>query len=191
MNTGLLVLCYCCLQAAFIWARFIVFRIVRPAPLGVRVIEVSTLLCMGAGIVLMAGRAGRSAAWDGVALATACASAAVFGWALASVRRRQLSAAFSTDQPVELLRCGAFGFVRNPFYLAYLLAHALPLLVSRSAWALLPLAWMGTLYVHAVRREERKFMSSPLAADWLRYAQATGRFVPRLRLPRKRERGLT
>lgn len=189
MTTVLLVLCFVGLQAGFIWARFTVFRIDGPAPRGVRVIEASTLLCITLGVWFIAARGAQPAVLGTAALAVACASAAMFTWALRSVRRRQLSAAFSNDTPAELLRSGAFGLVRNPFYLAYLLAHALPVVASFSAWALLPLAWMGLLYHRAVQLEERKFLSSTLAAEWRGYARRTGRFLPRLPLRRKRREG--
>lgn len=191
MTTALLILCFVSLQAAFIWARFAVFRVDGPAPPGVRVIEASTLLCMVLGIVLIARRSAAHAVVDAAALVLACTSAAMFAWALRSVRRQQLSAAFSRDMPAELLCRGAFGFVRNPFYVAYLLAHAVPLLASRQAWALLPLAWMALLYRRAAQMEEAKFLASPLATNWSRYAQATGRFLPRLPLRRKRQRSPT
>jgi protein-S-isoprenylcysteine O-methyltransferase Ste14 len=191
MISLLLILCFVGLQAAFIWARYAVFRIDGPTPPGVRVVEASTLSCIGLGAAFIATRDAGPAVLDMAALAVGCASAALFGWALHSVRRWQLSAAFSSDMPAELLRTGAFGFVRNPFYLSYLLAHALPLLVSRSAWALLPLGWMALLYHRAVQMEERKFKASPLAAEWRHYAQTTGRFVPRLPLGRKRQQSPT
>jgi protein-S-isoprenylcysteine O-methyltransferase Ste14 len=173
------------LQAAFIWARYAVFRIDGPATPGVRVIEVSTVSSMALGFWLIASRTAGPSALDAAALGLASASAALFFWAVRGVRRHQLSAAFSTDLPTELLRSGAFRFVRNPFYLAYLLAHAVPFAASRSAWALLPLAWMALLYRRAVRMEERKFLESPLAAQWQRYAQVTGRFLPRLPVGRR------
>ena len=191
MTTALLIQCFVGLQAAFIWARFTVFRVDGPAPPGVRVIEVSTLLCIALGIIFIARRSAGHVVLDAAALAMAFTSGAIFAWALRSVRRRQLSAAFSSDMPAELLRGGAFGFVRNPFYLAYLLAHALPLAASRSAWAALPLAWMALLYGRAVRMEERKFLASPFSVEWVRYAQTTGRFLPRLPLRRKRQQSLT
>ena len=180
MITALLLLSYIGLQAGFVWARYAVFRIDGPTPPGVRVIEVSTLLSIALGIALIAGRHAGLAVADAAALALAGASAAMFGWALRSVRRRQLSAAFSRDLPAELLRTGAFGFVRNPFYRAYLLAHAVPLLAARSAWGLLPLAGMALVYRRAVQLEERKFVASPLGAEWQRYALSTGRFLPHL-----------
>jgi protein-S-isoprenylcysteine O-methyltransferase Ste14 len=102
-----------------------------------------------------------------------------------------LSVVFADDMPTELLRDGAFGLVRNPFYLAYLLAHALPFVATRSAWSLLPLAWMAMLYRLAVAVEERKFLDSPLAAEWQQYAREAGRFLPKLPLRRKQKESLT
>ncbi len=183
MTTSLLLLCFLGLQGAFIWARYTVFRIDGPTPPGARVVEVSTVLCIGVGMGLIASRS--------AAQAVACASAFMFSWAVRSVRRWQLSAAFSKDMPAELLRSGAFGFVRNPFYSAYLLAHAVPLVGTRSLWALVPLACMAMLYRRAVSVEERKFLDSPLEAEWQQYARDTGRFLPRLPLRRKQRESLT
>lgn len=167
------------LHAAFAWARLAHFRIEGAPPLGVRVIEVSSVCSVLMGGALMLHRPGPNALCDGMALALSLASAVLFGWGLRTTRRAQLSAAFSRDQPTELLTTGAFRVARNPFYLSYILAHAAPLFAARSLWAVLPWVWMTTVYVRAVRVEERKFMASALAADYQRYCQRTGRFWPR------------
>jgi protein-S-isoprenylcysteine O-methyltransferase Ste14 len=190
MNTALLLFCFLGLQAAFIWARYTVFRIDGPTPPGARLVEVSTVLCIGVGMGLIASRSVVQAVLDVASLAVVCASALMFSWAVRSVRRWQLSAAFSIDMPAELLRGGAFGFVRNPFYLAYLLAHAVPLVGARSVWALLPMAWMAMLYRRAVAVEERKFLNSALAVEWQQYAREIGRFLPKLPLRGKQKESL-
>jgi protein-S-isoprenylcysteine O-methyltransferase Ste14 len=178
--TSLLLVCFLSLQGLFIWARWERFRVTGPTPRGVRLIEASTLVCIGAGTALISQRVNGQLVADGFALTIAFASAAMFRWGCASVKPMQLSAAFSPDAPVELVRCGAFRFIRNPFYLSYILAQAVPLLASRSGWALIPLIWMGGLYWRAAVIEERKFLGSPLAQEYREYVRQTGRFVPRI-----------
>jgi len=177
--TAIAILCYLGLQASFIWARYTRFRVQGPTPRGVRVIEASTLACMALGVWLIAGRAGGHPVVDTAALALALCSALVFAWGCRSVRPMQLAAAFSPDAPAELVRDGAFRLVRNPFYLSYILAHAVPLPASRSAWSLVPLLWMAALYARAAALEERKFLLGPLAGEYRAYARCTGRFLPR------------
>ena len=67
-----------------------------------------------------------------------------------------------------------------PMLCGYLLAHAMPVLASRSPWSLLPLAWMVCIYLRAALLEERKFLNSPLANQYRCYQRRTGRFAPRL-----------
>lgn len=179
--TTVLVLCFVGLQAAFIWARYAVFRIDGPTPRAVRLIEVSATVCLVGGAWLTARRAHGSPLLDALALMMALHAAALFAWAVASVRPRQLSAAFSPDAPVELLQHGPYAYVRNPFYLAYMLGFALPAVASRSIWGALLAAWMAVIYWRAVRMEEAKFLAGPLADDFQRYCERTGRFLPRLR----------
>jgi protein-S-isoprenylcysteine O-methyltransferase Ste14 len=168
------------LQAAFVWARFAIFRIDGPVPAGVRLIEASATASIAIGAALIVARSTDDNWLDVLALVAGVASAALFAWGLRSVRPMQLTAAFSTDMPADLLRTGAFAFVRNPFYLAYIIAHALPVAASRSVWAIPAALWMGAIYTHAAILEERKFLASPQADDFRRYAAETGRFFPRL-----------
>lgn len=178
--TATLLLAFLALHAAFAWARFAVFRIDGDTPAGVRLIEAATTASVAAGAVLIGSRDGDHPACDALAGLLAAASAALFAWALSGVRRGQLTAAFSGDRPRQLITRGAFRWVRHPFYLAYLLGHALPWLAARSVWALPGLLLMAAIYWRAATLEERKFLASPLAAAWRRYRRRTGRFLPRL-----------
>lgn len=178
--TTFLFACLICLHASFLWARIAFFRIDGPTPPGVRLIEAvgTASVLMGAALTLQ--RDGHHLGSDLLALGVAALSATLFAWALRSVQRRQLTAAFSADAPHELVTSGAFRHIRNPFYTSYLLAHAMPVFASRSAWSLLPLAWMGAIYLRAALFEEQKFLAGPLADDFRRYRRRTGRFTPRL-----------
>jgi protein-S-isoprenylcysteine O-methyltransferase Ste14 len=166
------------LHGLFIWARFAVFRIDGKPPRGVRVLEWSAVSCILVGLVAIALRDGPDAGCDAASAAVAVFSGGVFVWAATTVKRNRLTAAFSDDTPQELITAGPFRWVRNPFYLSYLLAYTQALLAARSWWAVLPLAWMAGVYAAAVWREERKFLRSPLAYRYREYARRTGRFLP-------------
>jgi len=178
--TDLVIFGFLALQASFIWARYTRFRVRGATPPGVRVVEWSTVACIALGVWLIAQREDGQAFAVGAAFVLVLGSAAMFAWACRSVRPMQLAAAFTPDPPVELVRDGAFRMVRNPFYLSYILAHSVPLAASRSPWALVPLLWMTVLYHRAARLEERRFLASPLAGEYLAYARRTGRFLPRM-----------
>jgi protein-S-isoprenylcysteine O-methyltransferase Ste14 len=148
------------LQAGFIWARYRHFRVHGATPQGVRLIELSAIGGLALGAFLMA-------------------AASLFAWALTSTRPRQLSVAFADDAPTELVTTGAFALVRNPFYVAYMSAFAIPWAASGSVWGFAFAVWMAFVYRRAALAEEQKFLSSPLAGDFERYAASTGRFLPR------------
>ena len=179
--TAALLVAYVALHAAFTWGRIAVFRIDGPTPLGVRAIEHCAAASIALGATLIAVRPDGHAGLDCLALLLAVASASLFAWGVATVQRKQLTAAFSADMPMSLVTRGPFRYVRNPFYLAYIIAHAIPLFVSRSPWALPGLLTMTAIYVRAVLLEERKFLHSDLAPAWRAYQRSTGRFLPRLR----------
>lgn len=179
MTAGLLA-AYLALHAAFIWGRIAVFRIDGPTPPGVRVIEHCAAISIALGATLIAFRSTGHMSLDCLGLVLAVTSAALFAWGVATVDRKQLTAAFSADAPLALVTRGPFRYVRNPFYLAYIIAHAIPLFATRSPWALPGLLVMSAIYVRAALLEERKFLRSDLAPAWRAYQRRTGRFLPRL-----------
>ena len=177
--TAMLVVTLVAVHSSFLWARVVYFRIDGPTHFGVRVIEMagSASVLIGAALILV--RSGDYVWTDTAALLVSGLSAALFVWGLRTVRRGQLTAAFSTDAPVEIVSTGAYRRIRNPFYMSYLLAHAMPVLASRSPWSLLPLACMVCIYLRAALLEERKFLNSPLANQYRCYQRRSGRFTPR------------
>lgn len=176
---ALLVTTYLALQAAVIVWRYRLFRIDGRTPRGARVIEWITLACIVTNVGLLSARPPAPLSIDAIALSAAASAGALLAWARRTVRPRQLSAAFSPDLPTELIARGPYRFVRNPFYLAYLLGHAVPLVATRSPWAALGWVVMLLIYRHAALLEERKFLGSALADEYRRYAGQTGRFLPR------------
>lgn len=176
--TKLLLVLNLSLHGAFIWGRYAVFRAHTRTPLGTRVIEVSALVCIVSGASLIAKRNRPDRVLELLAVTIAIFSGALFAWGVAAARRGRLTHAFSEDVPTELITAGPFRFVRNPFYLSYILAYFQALLASSSLWAAIPLAWMAALYLRAARVEEKKFLASPLGGEYRRYAAQTGRFLP-------------
>ena len=172
---------YLALHAAFTWGRIALFRIDGPTPPGVRLIEHCAAASIALGATLIAIRPGGHLSLDCLGLVLSVTSAGLFAWGVATVQRKQLTAAFSADLPLSLITQGPFRYVRNPFYLAYIIAHAVPLVASRSPWALPGLLVMSAIYVRATLLEERKFLRSDLAPAWRAYQRSTGRFLPRLR----------
>jgi len=166
------------LHSLFIWGRFAVFRLESPKPCGVWLIEGAAMASILAGWMLIGLRDGVQAMTDWIAVAVALASGGLFLWGLRTVRQHRLTAAFSDDVPQELITTGPFRFVRNPFYLSYLLAYCHAVCASQSWLAAIPLAIMAAIYATAARFEERKFLRSELAGAYQKYARRTGRFLP-------------
>lgn len=84
------------------------------------------------------------------------------------------------DAPPVLRRDGPFGMVRNPLYLAYLVAAAAPALVA--ARPLLLLTWLACLAALLIRadQEERR-LHAQLGPAYAAYCAEVPRLWPRLR----------
>jgi protein-S-isoprenylcysteine O-methyltransferase Ste14 len=176
--TSLLLTANLLLHSAFIWGRFAVFRLGDRLSPGAKLIQICALLSMLFDAVLITGRAGSNAVLDCLAMGISAVSGVLFVWAVRTTGLQRLTAIFSHDAPVELIVAGPFRFVRNPFYLAYLLVYLQALVASRSFWAALPLVGMGALYHRAAIVEEKKFLCSCLASQYRGYIAKTGRFLP-------------
>src|SRR5689334_15056133 len=94
------------LHSAFIWGRFAVFRIGDRLSPGAKVVQISALICILFDAVLIAGRAGRHAVLDGLAIGIAVMSGVLFAWAVCTTGLQRLTAVFSDDSPVELVLSG-------------------------------------------------------------------------------------
>lgn len=143
---------------------------------------------------LVGGLALISAAWHVYAVASAgtgplrCIAAiglnvfaiGLFFAAVGSCRRRSLTAIFETDLPCQLLCEGPFGYVRHPFYTAYILFWVSGWIASGSAIAFLSAVAMSVTYVWAATKEEEKFRVSRLAAEHAEYCRRTGFMLPRV-----------
>ncbi len=115
------------------------------------------------------------------AAALLAASAALFAWSVASVRGTRLPFIHDSGSADELVSSGAFGFVRNPFYLSYLFAYAAVIPATSSLWTYVLFGLVCAVYWEAVRSEEAALRAGPFAEEYAAYTRCTGRFIPRLR----------
>ena len=103
----------------------------------------------------------------------------VFRAAAKATAQNKLSLAFSSDAPTQLNQTGIYQRVRHPFYLAYTLTWLAVAVATRQAGAFAALAVMLAFYIAAARREEKKFLGSPLATDYRAYQNRAGIFFPK------------
>ena len=118
--------------------------------------------------------------WGLVALPLYFSSLALFWWAIRVNLHKPLTYAYDLDQPQHLVQEGPYRYLRHPFYTAYSLTWMAGVLATDEPWLLLSVLVMGLLYRKAALQEEKKFISSPLGADYQRYRAQTGMFLPRL-----------
>jgi protein-S-isoprenylcysteine O-methyltransferase Ste14 len=117
--------------------------------------------------------------WSVTGLVLLALAQIIFRAAVRATSLHKLSLAFSTNAPAHLNTAGIYAHVRHPFYLAYSL-NWLGAAVATLHWSAgTMLGVMGVFYLTAAVREERKFLSSPLRVDYLRYRRSTGIFLPK------------
>jgi protein-S-isoprenylcysteine O-methyltransferase Ste14 len=107
-----------------------------------------------------------------------CGSAGLFWWAIKTSLSNPLSAAFSPDLPTHLVAQGPYRMIRHPLYCSYVICWAAGWLVTANPWLAPSIAAMFFIYLLAARREEQKFMRSPLSDAYKRYRNRTGLLVP-------------
>lgn len=105
-------------------------------------------------------------------------SQALLRAAVRATAASKLSLAFSGDVPTDLNRSGPYRFIRHPFYTSYTLTWLAAAVASAHPAAFAALFIMAAFYLSAARREEKKFLRSPLAESYRRYRKSTGMFFP-------------
>lgn len=178
---ALLVLISACF-AAFSVAVPIHFRAHGRMPTGMRVISLASVAgyALFLAIDLPRLRSDMPAPRLCGAAPLAAGSLCLFAWAWTATRSRRLTLAFSEDVPTFVISRGPYRVIRHPFYTSYVMFWLATAVASHSvAGCIAPLA-LGLLYLRAARREERKFLSSPLSQEYKDYKLRTGMFLPRL-----------
>lgn len=111
-------------------------------------------------------------------LAAFVGSLILFEWTRRSVKGRFFSYIYSKDTPQFIWTSGPYKYIRNPFYASYLLSYIGAAMMFPGVAAFAVVAAMILYFASAARFEERKFASSPLAAEYEAYRRRTGRFIP-------------
>jgi protein-S-isoprenylcysteine O-methyltransferase Ste14 len=145
---------------------------------GMKVIAVCgyTFAALHLGAILLARGVSRERFW--LAASIYAAGLALYWWAIATNRKRRLSAAFSDDLPTHLVEDGPYRLVRHPFYCSYLLAWSAGVIGSGCLWLLATVAVMLGIYLHAAYVEERKFARCGLANEYEAFRRRTGLLMP-------------
>jgi protein-S-isoprenylcysteine O-methyltransferase Ste14 len=106
---------------------------------------------------------------------------ALFQWAALSIRGRMFSYAGNHDLPQFVHSSGPYAYIRNPFYLSYLLAELFTVVMWPSALGAGIVVLAAIYFQWLARYEEEKFARSPVAAEYAEYKARTGRLLPRFR----------
>lgn len=122
----------------------------------------------------------RGVSWERFWLAAFiyAAGLALYWWAIATNRKRRLSAAFSSDPPTHLVEDGPYRLVRHPFYCSYLLVWSAGVIGSGNLWLLATVAVMLGIYLRAAYVEEQKFAHGVLASEYQAFRRRTGLLIP-------------
>lgn len=85
----------------------------------------------------------------------------------------------SPSTPRRLVEAGPYRWVRHPFYLAYAIVWTAGAVMVGGQWLVTAgSVALVVLLVTAAAREEAQFAISPMAAEYRRYQQRTGRLLP-------------
>jgi protein-S-isoprenylcysteine O-methyltransferase Ste14 len=106
---------------------------------------------------------------------------ALYQWAAISIRGRMFSYAGNSDLPQFVHRSGPYAYVRNPFYLSYLLAEIATVVMWPSVWGGVIVVLATVYFQWLARFEEGKFARSTVAVEYAQYKARTGRLLPPLK----------
>lgn len=161
---------------SFAWAIKGHFRTRGAVPPGMRAISVASLVAMA--WLLERLLVGDVVPYWPVAAATVAIAFVLFWWSVRTTRPRRLSLAFDNDLPSFLHRGGPYRWIRHPFYASYVLFWIATSLATPGALPWIVPVGFGATYVVAATKEERKFGTSLLAAEYARYRSRTGMLLP-------------
>ena len=161
---------------SFAWAVKGHFRSQGPVPTGMRLISVASLASMAWFLERLLFD-DLASSWM-IAAAMIAAAFILFWWAVRTTKPRRLTLAFDDDLPSFLHRRGPYRWVRHPFYAAYVLFWVATSLATPGVLPWVVPVGFAVIYVVAARKEERKFETSPLALEYVRYRSQTGMLLP-------------
>jgi protein-S-isoprenylcysteine O-methyltransferase Ste14 len=131
-------------------------------------------------IALIATRGQSNPIGEGIGSVFYLLSLALFFWALKSHKPGKLKQAFTPGFSKTINRKGPYRTLRHPFYSAYTLAWIGGVFSSNLPWLSVTVIIMFGLYWNDAEREEKDFLSGPLANSYKLYQKRTGKFIPLL-----------
>jgi protein-S-isoprenylcysteine O-methyltransferase Ste14 len=154
----------------------------RTDAIGETICLVGCLVTLAAPVMAIVGLAGPlGLEWE-VARALASIALIGLGTGLAVWAQRHLAEEWraGVEASAFLVTGGPFARVRNPFYVGCFLASAAVVVAVPSAVAVVGLTMHIVAAEIIVRGVEEPILSQAHGAEFLRYKQRTGRFLPRL-----------
>lgn len=112
-----------------------------------------------------------------IAVVTYSCSLCLFWWAIRSAGSLDFA---SSGSKGEIITTGAFGFVRHPFYLSYLIVWFSSALLLNSIFLWLSCLVLVGVYMSSARAEEAGIVAGEQSAAYLAYRKKTGMLVPRI-----------
>jgi protein-S-isoprenylcysteine O-methyltransferase Ste14 len=163
--------------ASFAWGMKSFFVQPAGATRGMRITKFSGLVCSVLHFsLILTSRMDSGKAQ--LATALYLLSLGLFWWAIHANRARPLSAVFSPDLPIHLVKRGPYRWVRHPLYTSYLLTWCAGVVATGRPWLIATVMVMTVIYWRAARQEEAKFLRSALASVYASYRSQTGLFAP-------------
>ncbi|MGA9767692.1 MAG: isoprenylcysteine carboxylmethyltransferase family protein [Blastocatellia bacterium] len=141
-------------------------------------------LCVGFLTAAFAGYVPPLAGWNKArALIAVCLSVASIALIFFTLGTHRIPIALwhqANDAPKQIVTYGAYGRIRHPFYVSFILA-LLSALVFCPHWVtLFTLVHGFTILNLTAAREEKRLCASEFGSDYEDYMRRTGRFFPRL-----------
>ena len=169
---------------SFSWAVRFHFRQSGESPRGMQAVSVLSVVAFAWFAYGLVTRPGGHRA---LPLALCALSLLLFWSCILHTRPKPFTLAFSLDLPAFLDTGGPYRLARHPFYVSYLLFWVATALAVPGVLPWVAPAVMGALYTLAAAREEAKFASGALDAEYQAYRLQTGMFFPLLSGLRRRE----
>ena len=165
-------------MASFTWGMRKFFVQPSGSTSGMKIISACGIVFAALHFVAIFLRDGVSAERAGMAALLYTWSMGLFWWAIHTNSATRLSAAFSDDIPVHLVKDGPYQFIRHPFYCSYMLAWVAGAIATARWWLIPSVVVMAVIYWRAAAGEEEKFSRSRLAAEYQQYRARTALLVP-------------
>lgn len=164
--------------SSFAWGMHKFFVQPSGATVGMRIVSACGVLFAALHLAAIVLPNGVSAQRGAVAALFYLGSLVLFWWAIRTNSAIRLSAVFSLDLPLHLVKGGPYRFIRHPFYCSYLLAWFGGIAATGRLWLVPTVVVMIAIYLRAARGEEQKFLRSTLAGDYVKYRERTAFLLP-------------